>query len=116
MGSSALATRVIPFVSGRQWGVGPGAARNLEVVDDLHTRSVFPSSSNYNANVAFYLEPDILSFPISLLSAAAVSEAILDVLLHRKVRKQWHLPREEEAEGVLLDIQSVLGIGEVGFR
>ncbi|KAK0432368.1 hypothetical protein EV421DRAFT_1849199 [Armillaria borealis] len=65
------------------------------------------------------LEPDILSFPISLLSAAAVSEAILDVLLHRKVRnhdKQRHLPREEAgeaAEGVLLDIQSVLGIGEV---
>ncbi|PBK94204.1 hypothetical protein ARMGADRAFT_1164522 [Armillaria gallica] len=59
------------------------------------------------------LEPDILSFPISLLSVAAVSEAIMDVLLHRKVRKQWHLPREEEAEGVLLDIQSVLGIGEV---
>ncbi|PBK68116.1 hypothetical protein ARMSODRAFT_958620 [Armillaria solidipes] len=65
------------------------------------------------------LEPDILSFPISLLSAAAVSEAILDVLLHQKVRnhdKQWRLLREEaeeEADGVLLDIQSVLGIGEV---
>ncbi|KAK0214309.1 hypothetical protein IW262DRAFT_1405522 [Armillaria fumosa] len=64
------------------------------------------------------LEPDILSFPISLLSAAAVSEAILDVLLHRKVRnnnKQWYLAREEveeEAEGVLLDIQNVLGIAE----
>ncbi|KAK0482019.1 hypothetical protein EDD18DRAFT_1202426 [Armillaria luteobubalina] len=64
------------------------------------------------------LEPDILSFPISLLSAAAVSEAILDVLLHRKVRNydgQRHLAREEveeEAEGVLLDIQNVLEIGE----
>lgn len=64
------------------------------------------------------LEPDILTFPISLLSAAAVSEAILDVLLHRKVRnhaKQWCHEREEveeEAEGVLLDIQNVLEIGE----
>ncbi len=96
--------------------MGPGAARDLEVINGLHTRSVAPSSSNYNADEAIYLEPDILSFPISLLSAAAVSEAIMDVLLHQKVRKQWHLLREEEAEDVLLDIQSVLEIGEVGFR
>ncbi len=95
--------------------MGLGAARDLEVVNDLYTRFVPPSLSNYNANAAIYLEPDILSFPISLLSAAAVSEAIMDVLLHRKVRNH-DLPREEEAEGVLLDIQSVLGIGEVRFR
>ncbi|KAK0184407.1 hypothetical protein F5146DRAFT_1228792 [Armillaria mellea] len=58
------------------------------------------------------LEPDILSFPISLLSAAAISEAILDVLFHGKVRNDNEQWQEEEAEGVLLDIQNVLGIGE----
>ncbi|KAG7440344.1 uncharacterized protein BT62DRAFT_910846, partial [Guyanagaster necrorhizus] len=101
-----------------------------ELLDALPSlRELFPDEGEWSwvlretwrSLMICILEPDILNFPISLLSVSAVSEAVLDVLLHRKVssrdkyKDKWREEAEEEAEGILLDIQNVLGIGEVSF-
>jgi hypothetical protein len=71
----------------------------------------------------------VLRFPMHVLTAAALSQAIFNTSLHRyeleeewwrtaHVRrdrsKEWNTKAKEEAEGVILDLENVLGITNVG--
>ncbi|KAJ7765786.1 hypothetical protein B0H16DRAFT_1524400 [Mycena metata] len=84
------------------------------------------------------LEPDILQFPVSLLTVAALTEALVSALVSKyeydashtqvvrrrrnrysmdsKKREKYAIEAEEEMEGVVQDIQAVIGISDERLR
>lgn len=82
-------------------------------------------------------EPDVLKFSVSILTATALSRAVVSVLAQRyhyqsdwnltcnfaramesriwefKVVQQFRLQAGDDAEGVIMDIQVVLGVSDV---
>lgn len=84
--------------------------------------------SYYRAGLCSYTEPDILRFPISLLTASALIDGIIESLIQKYKAEDCrkavrnansHLTSSPKrravkaAQGVLLDLQEVLGYTEV---
>lgn len=55
------------------------------------------------------IEPDVLQFPLSLLTAAALVDAALTVLT-------WRSATMDDAEGLICDIEAVLGLRSVSIQ